>query len=411
MKNHDEMYKSLLSRYDDYQEKKKRKIIIAKRTLSLAACFAVIFSGYQIWQNVPKTPQNPPVTEESSPDSTDGESEDNIPDTESTEPYQEQPQTTTSAQDSEEIHTTQTTHSAITQIVTETQAIGTGAVHSESQAVVQQQTQSQPLTTQIRTEQTKPLQTTVHTTVKPQVTHTVTQTKPVKTTTHTTTQPQTTYTSMQTKPAKTTTQATQTDTYPIITKPAETDDRIPMASGIVQTTTTEDQPTGGMPATTTTTSVPMPGGSYEKQFKIIENVSYNGKIWNKLIFTGSDTSSSQHEHLFDVAGFTVTSDDKDRQQISLKHETGLTLSINYRDYDDFFIYCNPNMNNYYSFYEINGKKVVREKCDSESDKNILHPEYTPCLIAWEDGSHVFWTMISDDDYPLLENLIANQTTY
>lgn len=399
MKNHDEMYKSLLSRYDDYQEKKKRKIIIAKRTLSLAACFAVIFSGYQIWQNVPKTPQNPPVTDESATNVS--QTDQNTTNTESTEPSEENSQTTTSVQASENIQTTQ---SVITQIVTETQT--TGAVHSQSQTVVQQQIQSQPISTQIRSEQTKPLQTTAHTTIKPPVTHTVNCTNPVRTTTHTTTNPQTTHTSIQTKPAYTT-----ANTPISTTLRYEDDNPGPMASGIVQTTTTEDQPTGGMPATTTTTSVPMPGGSYEKQFKIIENVSYNGKIWNKLIFTGSDTGSSQHEHSFDVAGFTVTSYDQEGQQISLQHETGLTLSINYRDYDEFFIYCKPNPNNYYLFYEVNGKKVVREQCDSESDKNVLHPEYTPHLIAWEDGSNVFWTMISDDDYPLLENLIANQTTY
>lgn len=406
MKNHDEMYKSLLSRYSDYQEKKKRKIIIAKRTLSLAACFAVIFSGYHVWQNVPKTPQNPPVIDESATNETNH----NTPNTESTETSEENSQTT-SAQVSEETHTTQTTYSdsSVNHSVTETQTTGSGAVHSQSQTVVQHQTQSQPITTQIRTEQTKPLQTTVHTTIKPQVTHTVTQTKPVKTTTHTTTQPQTTHTAMQTKPAQTTVYTTANTPISTTTR-YENDNTGPMASGIVQTTTTENLPTGGMPATTTI-SVPMPGGSFENQFKIIENVSYNGKIWNKLIFTGSDTGSSHHEHSFDVAGFTVSSYDQERQQISLKHETGLTLSINYRDYDDFFIYCNPNMNNYYLFYEVNGKKVVREQSDSESDKNLLHPEYTAHLTAWEDGSHVFWTVISENDYPLLENLIADQTTY
>lgn len=64
MKSHDEMYQSLLSRYDDYQKKKKQRIIITRRIVSLAACFTVIFSGYQIWNNISKNPLKPPVIDE-----------------------------------------------------------------------------------------------------------------------------------------------------------------------------------------------------------------------------------------------------------------------------------------------------------------------------------------------------------
>lgn len=66
MKSSDEMYQNILNRRNTYLEKKKQRITIIKRTISLCACFAVIFSGYQVWQNVPKTPQNPPVADESS---------------------------------------------------------------------------------------------------------------------------------------------------------------------------------------------------------------------------------------------------------------------------------------------------------------------------------------------------------
>ncbi|MCQ2460357.1 MAG: hypothetical protein MJ081_08320, partial [Ruminococcus sp.] len=64
MKTDDEMYQSVLSRYNDYQQKKKHRIIVTRRIVSLAACFVAIFSGYQIWNMISATPPQIPIIEE-----------------------------------------------------------------------------------------------------------------------------------------------------------------------------------------------------------------------------------------------------------------------------------------------------------------------------------------------------------
>lgn len=57
MKNHDEMYQSLLSRYNDYQEKKKKRIRTIRRTVPALACFciSVVFIP-MIWDDFAKLP-------------------------------------------------------------------------------------------------------------------------------------------------------------------------------------------------------------------------------------------------------------------------------------------------------------------------------------------------------------------
>lgn len=52
MKNHNEMYQSLLSRYEEYQEKKKKRIRVIKYTVPLIAsfCFCIGIIGY--WNHV-----------------------------------------------------------------------------------------------------------------------------------------------------------------------------------------------------------------------------------------------------------------------------------------------------------------------------------------------------------------------
>ncbi len=66
MKNHNEMYQSLLSRYEEYQEKKKKRALIIKRTVPVLAsfCFAVVL-GLGIYAKLPKDIKSPPDIEES----------------------------------------------------------------------------------------------------------------------------------------------------------------------------------------------------------------------------------------------------------------------------------------------------------------------------------------------------------
>jgi len=52
MKNNDEMYQSLLSRYDEYQEKKKKRTLLIKRTVPVLAGFVLVVGiGLSCWQH------------------------------------------------------------------------------------------------------------------------------------------------------------------------------------------------------------------------------------------------------------------------------------------------------------------------------------------------------------------------
>lgn len=68
MKNNDEMYQSLLSRYDEYQEKKKKRGLFIKRTVPILACFCltvVIGLGYYNHLDRPSdVPVKPQVTDD-----------------------------------------------------------------------------------------------------------------------------------------------------------------------------------------------------------------------------------------------------------------------------------------------------------------------------------------------------------
>ena len=68
MKNHNEMYQSLLSRYEEHQEKKKKRILTIKHTIPVLACFcfcAVLGIGYwNHFQKLPNIPVNPNIIDE-----------------------------------------------------------------------------------------------------------------------------------------------------------------------------------------------------------------------------------------------------------------------------------------------------------------------------------------------------------
>ena len=57
MKNNDEMYQSLLSRFDEYQEKKKKRILIIKRFVPVIACLCIAtVLGFGHWDRFAKRP-------------------------------------------------------------------------------------------------------------------------------------------------------------------------------------------------------------------------------------------------------------------------------------------------------------------------------------------------------------------
>ena len=68
MKDHYEMYQSLLSRYDAYQEKKQRQTRIIRRTVPVAACFCfTIVLGLGVWHHrasLPDVPVKPEIVTE-----------------------------------------------------------------------------------------------------------------------------------------------------------------------------------------------------------------------------------------------------------------------------------------------------------------------------------------------------------
>ena len=68
MKNDDEMYQSLLSRYEAYQEEKIQRKRIVRRIVPIAACFCLsVAFGCSYWfhfRHIPTIPTLPETTEE-----------------------------------------------------------------------------------------------------------------------------------------------------------------------------------------------------------------------------------------------------------------------------------------------------------------------------------------------------------
>ncbi len=68
MKNHNEMYQSLLSRYNEHQEKKIKRIRTIRRTVPVLACFCLTIAlGVGYWdhfRNLPHIPVQPSIIEE-----------------------------------------------------------------------------------------------------------------------------------------------------------------------------------------------------------------------------------------------------------------------------------------------------------------------------------------------------------
>lgn len=67
MKNNDEMYQSLLSRYEEYQQKKKKRLLVIGRVVPALACFCLaVVLGLGYWNHnsgLPVIPEQPEITE------------------------------------------------------------------------------------------------------------------------------------------------------------------------------------------------------------------------------------------------------------------------------------------------------------------------------------------------------------
>lgn len=127
MKSYDEMYQSVLSRYDEYQRKKKKRIRTIRRTVPVLVCFcfAVVF-GLINWndlEKLPKAPVSPDMIEEYPTDTSE----------ETTSP--ERTSATESSSAGQDIQTTPSATAippALTESVTK---IAAGTVHSITAAV------------------------------------------------------------------------------------------------------------------------------------------------------------------------------------------------------------------------------------------------------------------------------------
>lgn len=65
MKNNDEMYQSLLSRWDEYQEKKKKRLLMYRRIVPVLACLVLVVGiGIKYRNNMPPIDQQYDFTEE-----------------------------------------------------------------------------------------------------------------------------------------------------------------------------------------------------------------------------------------------------------------------------------------------------------------------------------------------------------
>ncbi len=124
------MYQSLLSRYEEHQEKKKKRILILKRTVPVLACFCLTIAlGVGYWdhfKNLPHIPVQPNIIEESTieaPDTTTAVTNNNT--TIQTENITEPATATSPVQSSESDRTASTEvhqQKTVTTVVSETQS-------------------------------------------------------------------------------------------------------------------------------------------------------------------------------------------------------------------------------------------------------------------------------------------------
>ena len=150
MKNYDEMYQSVLSKYDEYLEKKRKRIRTIKRTAPVLACFCLtIVLGVGYWdhfKNLPHIPVQPNIIEETTierPETTTTASTDT--NTTVSSLTLSEPASTTAATTNSHTDRMTTTASKQTQTVT---TVVTDATEAQTTEQVVKQTETQaPATT------------------------------------------------------------------------------------------------------------------------------------------------------------------------------------------------------------------------------------------------------------------------
>lgn len=146
MKNYDEMYQSVLSKYDEYLEKKRKRIRTIKRTVPVLACFCLtIVLGVGYWdhfKNLPHIPVQPNIIEEPTIETSDTTTPANTTVSSLTP---SEPASTTAATTNSHTDRMTTTASKQTQTVT---TVVTDATEAQTTEQVVKQTETQaPATT------------------------------------------------------------------------------------------------------------------------------------------------------------------------------------------------------------------------------------------------------------------------
>ena len=144
MKNDDQMFQSVLSRRNEYRERRKKRILTIKHTVPVLACFclcAVLGLGYwNHFRNIPSIPVQPDVIDETTLD---------VPETTTSE--SEYTSTTQITNQTEPVFTTTPTSELETDFITATTSIQTqttAAVTDASESPVTQQVTGKQTETQ-----------------------------------------------------------------------------------------------------------------------------------------------------------------------------------------------------------------------------------------------------------------------
>lgn len=126
MKNNDEMYQSLLSRYEEYQQKKKKRLLVIGRVVPALACFCLaVILGLGYWNHnsgLPIIPEHPEIIEAT---------------TVSTAEITQSAQTTT---DIKKVSATSTTKTTATTVSGHSTAVTTDVSETRQTAITEQTT-------------------------------------------------------------------------------------------------------------------------------------------------------------------------------------------------------------------------------------------------------------------------------
>ena len=176
MKNDDEMYRSILSRYEEYQEKKKKQIRTIRRTVPVLTCFCfVMMFGLGYWDNLeklPNVPISPDIVDDWSKEPFENTTPVDIADTTESRPA-DQPISTDAASTTVSLDNTETDRSTTTrttQTVTTAVSVDDSGQENEQETMEHRETGTHVTTAPVP--ETKPI-------MEIQTTAPVIQTQPV----------------------------------------------------------------------------------------------------------------------------------------------------------------------------------------------------------------------------------------